>query len=106
MNCHIYAGDLLRSAALPAALQAVTADPAEHALYLGDADGRIFELSLVRAPAAHTPSWLLSAVLESEGMWQVCLTFRDPAGSALYPATTEGRMVEMSLVRGLTYARI
>ena len=34
--------------ALPAALQAVTADPAEHALYLGAADGRIFELSLVR----------------------------------------------------------
>ena len=39
--------------ALPAALQAVTADPAEHALYLGAADGRIFELSLVRsAPLA------------------------------------------------------
>ena len=35
--------------ALPVALQAVTADPAEHALYLGAADGRIFELSLVCA---------------------------------------------------------
>lgn len=67
MNCYIIAGDLLRSAALPAALQAVTADPAEHALYLGAADGRIFELSLVRAPAVHTPSWVMGAVHEPEG---------------------------------------
>lgn len=41
------AGHLLRSMALPEALQCVTADPWEHCLYLGASDGRIFEASLV-----------------------------------------------------------
>ncbi|KAK9826171.1 hypothetical protein WJX81_003129 [Elliptochloris bilobata] len=55
------AGELLHSVALPAALQAVTADPAEHALYLGAADGRIFELSLVGAPVRENADGAVAA---------------------------------------------
>ena len=68
------AGELLRSAALPAALQAVTADPAEHALYLGGADGRIFELSLVPAHAACEAGKAASAACA----WQLRLSTSVP----------------------------
>ncbi|BDA48951.1 WD repeat-containing protein 18 [Coccomyxa sp. Obi] len=39
-------GNLLRSITFPVSLHSVSMDPAEHALYLGGADGRIFEVSL------------------------------------------------------------
>ena len=42
-----YAGALLRSMAFPAALHSAVMDPAEHALHVGAADGRIFQVSLV-----------------------------------------------------------
>ncbi len=41
-----HAGTLLRSVSFLVSLHSVAADPAEHALYLGGADGRIFEVSL------------------------------------------------------------
>lgn len=40
------AGNLLRSITFPVSLHSVTPDPVEHAMYLGGADGRIFEVSL------------------------------------------------------------
>ncbi|CAK0786493.1 hypothetical protein CVIRNUC_009706 [Coccomyxa viridis] len=52
-TCKIYSladGALLRSMAFPAALHSAVMDPAEHALHVGAADGRIFQVSLVGAP--------------------------------------------------------
>ena len=42
-----YAGALLKSMAFPAALHSAVMDPAEHALHVGAADGRVFQVSLV-----------------------------------------------------------
>ena len=44
------AGTLLRSATFPVPLHCVLLGPAEHALYAGGADGRIFELPLAGQP--------------------------------------------------------
>ena len=46
------AGVLLWSAAFPVALHALALDPAEHALYAGGGDGRIFELALAGQPGS------------------------------------------------------
>ena len=81
------AGEQLRSAALPAALQAVTADPAEHALYLGAADGRIFELSLV-CMAQQVPA--TAAAVSDFG----------PCGACASPGTAEGRIYKCHAVPG------
>ncbi|CAL8463828.1 g3362 [Coccomyxa elongata] len=48
-SCKVWSlaqGNLLGSITFPVSLHSVTADPAEHATYLGGADGRIFEVSL------------------------------------------------------------
>ena len=42
----LHAGVLLRSVAFPVSLHSLAIDPAEHALYVGGGDGRIFELPL------------------------------------------------------------
>lgn len=41
-------GSLLRTIAFPAALHSAAMDPGEHSLHVGSADGRIFQVSLVR----------------------------------------------------------
>jgi hypothetical protein len=44
--CVLLAGMLLRSISLPVSLHCLITDPAEHSLYLGGADGRVFEVLL------------------------------------------------------------
>ena len=56
---YVHAGTLLRSVSFPVPLHSVAADPAEHALYLGGADGRIFEVSLAGPRPAPDPTAFL-----------------------------------------------
>jgi len=69
---------LLRSISFPVSLHSVTTDPAEHALFVGGADGRIFEVSLAgQPPAARDPMALPAAAAggssgaeaDSTGSW-------------------------------------
>ena len=48
-QCFTCTGTLLRSMAFPVALHSSVMDPVEHSLHVGSADGRIFQVSLVRS---------------------------------------------------------
>ena len=60
-TCLLNSGTLLRSVSLPVSLHSIAADPAEHALYLGGGDGRIFEVSLIGSIAEASETGIYTA---------------------------------------------